>query len=284
MPTRFGASKNGNEAQRELTSAKNKFSQESDGDAASEAVCRQSEPSIDDLITDGLQRFCEALAGLTSQNAADNGNREPFFFFMHQVTYLRDAHGMKATKAFAEIDSRLRQMAKQEGEAVDPWQHYFFIDRYEAALAFKAMWKAVRFPRGFVDPLDAAIQRAKVQPLAALPPDETEQNPLYTRFISIAAWLQVVRGNHNILLPLKILSERLGTSEMTITRLRNAACDAGLLKCLRRSPRAKSRIANEYRFNVGAFDVVKQAAERGSEIAFEQAEHVLERARGKNEA
>ena len=141
--------------------------------------------------------------------------------------------------------------AEQAFEAI-PWDETEFGE--DDQLIILAEWDRVQFVAG-VGPLEWADKMATQHPLEKAPGPKRQ---LYQRFVSIAAWLQVLRGDQPIFLPVARLAPILETSERTISALRALAKDNNLL--IETAPGSwRGNKAAESRFNVSLFP---QLAER----------------------
>jgi hypothetical protein len=133
---------------------------------------------------------------------------------------------------------------------------------------FVSNWDAVRYRVGET-PLENAVVKADAFPLT--PQRATGRRAFlvgYGRFVSIAGWLQVTMGNRSILLPVDMLARILHVVPMTISRYRKAAVKDGLLRVVCAHVYSKGQ-ATEFRFNVAAFPVLLEHAEKGTDGAFE---------------
>lgn len=146
---------------------------------------------------------------------------------------------------------RIEQLMREwEGphSGQDPWQFFFSeVDGTEAArLDFMSSWNAVRH-LPFHNPLSNALRLADQRPL----PEQT-RGVLYQRFISIAAWLQVLFPEKPILLPTRKVGELLGCDQRTVSRLRGFAVQDGLLIIVKKHffrPAGRNE-ATEFRFAI----------------------------------
>ncbi|MCX5658621.1 MAG: hypothetical protein NTW19_02735 [Planctomycetota bacterium] len=154
------------------------------------------------------------------------------------------------------------------------WAGWLGVDRETAATAFLSCWDRVRCLPGY-GPVDYAIQRATAVPINWLANNLSIDTAGYRRFLSVAGWLQVTAGNANIVLPVHLLSKKLKTTTMSVSRYRTAAlADKYLIFAKAHRWHSKGGSANaatEYRFNVGLVPVLKQAAQAGTVEAFGEA-------------
>jgi len=129
-------------------------------------------------------------------------------------------------------------------------------------------WDAVRYKVGET-PLANALEKADTCPLL---PTRASKHPQflanYSKFISIAGWLQVTMGDRPILLPVAKLSEALNVRPMTIARYRQSAETDGLLRVVREHAYSKGR-ATEFRFTVEAFPVLHKHGHKDAGRSFE---------------
>jgi hypothetical protein len=205
-----------------------------------------------------------------------------FFFILH-LAYLRDTSGVTAKQAFRAAEKVLaRNQRVKESTHGDPWEIHFDVSRDEAEVKFLATWDEIRFPAGIGGPLDVAFVRSLQTPLGLRPVDAERRPRLYQRLISLAGWLQVVRGKEPILLPCKIVAERLGMAKDTVASLLKFAVADGYLKKVKPHD-FKKREAAEYQFNVGLYECLMDTAQRGSASAFNAADAVPKETGGNDE-
>jgi hypothetical protein len=135
----------------------------------------------------------------------------------------------------------------------DRWKEKFGMCAADAVRAFLDGWERVRYPKGW-DPLNLAIARARRRPFSV----EGAVVPGYAEFVNIAFQLQYAMGDQPILLPTRLLAEKLGVAPMTISRYRNRALDQDWLKVVRHHKHnpAGRGCATQFRFNL---DKVKSA-------------------------
>jgi len=142
-----------------------------------------------------------------------------------------------------------------------------YLDVDEIYTEFICNWHAVRYRIGET-PLGNAIQKAERFPLR---PWRAKGHRVrlsrYSRFVSIAGWLQVSMGDCPILLPVGKLAELIGVSPMQVTRYRQMAQLDGYLRivCGHNYTRRK---ATEFRFDVTRFPVLQSHAQVGTEHSF----------------
>jgi hypothetical protein len=155
----------------------------------------------------------------------------------------------------------------------NPWLAWFEISRDDAEAEFFGGWDAIRYVVGDT-PLEAALERAQRIPLR-LAPEISESRPDgYARFIALAGWLQVLMGDHNILLPVQQVGELLNCNKATVGRYCRWAIEDGYLALVakaERNPHGRGKAAR-YRFNVSRFPTLKECAQKGTQESFEIAE------------
>ena len=143
------------------------------------------------------------------------------------------------------------------------------LDGEEVRLAFQAQWDKIRILPD-ENPLVAALHRSEVNPLSV--PEAT--TALQTRFVSLAGWLQVVRGNASICLPTHKLGSLLDVSPRSVTRLRRFAELHGYIKTVRshyfRPDEPGSARATEFRFDVRRFPALVEAASNDCAAGFDK--------------
>lgn len=152
--------------------------------------------------------------------------------------------------------------AKTEKFFAGAWRGQLnFEDDEEVRMAFQHEYHKVRYPLGGWGPLDLAAERAEQKPLLLV-----EGTDGYAKFISLAGWLQVTMGDRPILLPVTAVAERLGTSEMTVSRYRETARRDGLLAKVRDHvyrPSGQGK-ATEFRFAVDQFPTLLDAMQQST--------------------
>jgi hypothetical protein len=119
-----------------------------------------------------------------------------------------------------------------------PWEN-----RDELELLWDAAWKKVRTGEGEY-PILRALQLAEEKPLFS-----HEKNALTRKFLSMAYYLQQIRGKEPILLPIgDDLAERLDCCIRTLSTLISNAMDDGYLQCVNRKYNPKAKIARSFKF------------------------------------
>jgi hypothetical protein len=79
------------------------------------------------------------------------------------------------------------------------------------------------------------------------------------------------KGDRNILLPVEQLAEVLKVSKMTISNSRDWAKADGFLREVKEACHAKKQ-ATEFRFNVQRVEMLREAAERGTQLSYDETE------------
>jgi hypothetical protein len=136
-----------------------------------------------------------------------------------------------------------------------PWEH-FFPDAESgdaACVDFMNSWDAIRHVP-FQDLLQIALRLAGDRPLAPI----ANRGNLYPRFVSLAGWLQNLRGEQSIMLPTRTIGPLLECDQRTISSLRKFAVKDGLLTVVkphRFRPGGKGE-ATEFRFAVEQFPLL----------------------------
>lgn len=115
----------------------------------------------------------------------------------------------------------------------------------EFVARFCDAWLNIRFLPG-EGPLDAAARRAAEQPL---PLESAATAPGYVRLVTLAAYLQVARGDRPVYLPCRKLGDRLGLDRTTVSKFLRLAVSEGILEPVR-SYRPSERKANEFRVDL----------------------------------
>jgi hypothetical protein len=113
-------------------------------------------------------------------------------------------------------------------------------------------WDEIEFAAG-MGILDWAVRMGLEHPLDDPPGPKLR---LYVEFVSIAARLQVMRGNKPILLPLVALAEKLRTTPQVVSRLRKLAKKYGLLSEI--APYRMKQRATQFRFAIEKFPELKE--------------------------
>jgi hypothetical protein len=141
------------------------------------------------------------------------------------------------------------------------------LDLEEIYLEFVCNWDAVRYRIGET-PLENALAKAEAHPLQ---PRRASKYPeflaRYSKFVSIAGWLQVTMGDRSVFLPVGKLSQILGVQPMTITRYRQTAEADRYLRVVKEHAYSKG-LATEFRFDVSRFEILRGKAQSGAEARF----------------
>jgi hypothetical protein len=175
----------------------------------------------------------------------------------------------------ADADAVFWELIEPEIERRGGWEILdVWLDVEEIYFEFVCNWDAVRYKIGET-PLGNALEKAEAHPLR---PRRSTRYPeflaRYSRFVSVAGWLQVAMGNRPILLPVAKLAVMLGVKPMTITRYRQTAERDGYLRVVKEHSYSKSR-ATEFFFDVTRFEVLRNRAQAGTEASYEAGEHMV---------
>jgi hypothetical protein len=172
-----------------------------------------------------------------------------------------------ARSAFAFIEKSLaswdRQDPREEGE--EGWPGWFGVDREDAEAEVLRSWDKIRILVGGT-PLDSALKFADECPLGLRPELKECRSTGYPRFISMAAYLQVGRGNDHILLPCDDVSKLLGVTAMTVSRYRAWAVEDGYLTVVKPHEPYRGKKptrATEFRFDLSKFPNLQKRSQRG---------------------
>lgn len=118
------------------------------------------------------------------------------------------------------------------------------LDDLEAQwLEFVAVWFKVQMPEGD-GPLELAYQYAVKHPFAVQP----AFSEAFVRFVNTACYLQQLRDDDPILLPVKRVGALFGRGEMFGSRLVSVATDAGFLRVVDSAFSYRRHKAKTYRF------------------------------------
>lgn len=217
---------------------------------------------------------------------ATSGHLEDFkvmFTFTRAMKTATALDEKTAAQALAEIekviarwpleDDDLPENASIARRAAAQWAKSLGVDAEDARANFLGIWDKVRtLPNR--SPLDHALELAERRPINF--PDSSclkVDTEGYRRFVSLAGWLQVTRGNAPILLPVEKVGGRLGVKAMTVSRYRDwGELDGFLSKVAehrfrsRPSPSGERSTATEYRFDVSRVPMLEHAAQRGGRL------------------
>lgn len=134
-------------------------------------------------------------------------------------------------------------------------------------LEFACNWSSIRYRSGET-PLENALGKAERFPLT---PDRAIGHPRlligYSRFVSIAAWLQVTMGDRPIFLPVRNLACLLEVAEMSISRYRQMAEEDGYIRTLQPACRERHR-ATKFRFDISRFEILLRHSQPGTREGF----------------
>lgn len=145
-----------------------------------------------------------------------------------------------------------------EGSPCPGTEHLREIGSAEGDLAatFVLNWKKCRMVYGETE-IDRASELAKLYPLSRGDDEDLfEHLESYRRVLSLAGWLQWVRGDRPIFLPVRKVGELAGCSHERAAELIRLACSEGYLAPGERSDRAQRRAA-EFRFRVEFFPMLR---------------------------
>jgi hypothetical protein len=147
----------------------------------------------------------------------------------------------------------------------DPWEFFFprAADGDGARLDFMKSWLAVRYVP-FEDILSKALALAEAKPLQPTP----RRTNLYTRFVSLAGWLQVLMRGQAIFLASRTVGLLLRCDQRTASTLCNLAIRDGFLtitkmECFRLGGKSEAR---EYIFAVERFPELEAHNDGSGEV------------------
>jgi hypothetical protein len=186
------------------------------------------------------------------------------FYFVRLVKAHPSMTGKSGKQAFREVSAAMECWDRDDqDEQNDDWRHWLGVDGYDAETVFMDAWDKVRYLPGR-DALTNAMERAYQRPLR--PTGELKDNrpEVYSLFISLAGWLQVIVGDQPIKLPVREVGELLSLNPMTVSRLRRLAVKDGFLKQVKPHRFAGKRGTGEatsFRFDKSRFLVLQQAAQ-----------------------
>lgn len=180
-----------------------------------------------------------------------------------------------AGEAFKKVSAILKRFLRgnQMKSDTDAWSYYLGVSQEEAEAEFFEVWDKIRLLPGET-PLHCAAEFSRRSPLGIKREVAAKRPSGYPKFISFAGWLQVVAGNTVIMLPCHDVGAILGVTGMTVSRYRRWAVEDGyLLKVKDHSYRGRGaeNEATEFRFNVGLWTCLQQAAESGTEESYDEA-------------
>jgi hypothetical protein len=110
----------------------------------------------------------------------------------------------------------------------------------------------VKFAQG-AGPLDWAVVMSSQYPLSD---PEDLQLEKYNKFLSIAGWLQIIRGAEPIVLPVEKLAGELGVTPQLVSNWRQRAQRQGILSEVKRYVAHKQ--ATQFRFAVERFSILRE--------------------------
>lgn len=143
---------------------------------------------------------------------------------------------------FARFCKKHPVLADLSGESafdLIPWEDTTFSD-FETE-QFITCYDTVLFAAG-EGPVDLALREADDHPL------RQTNRKIYDRFVSMAGWLQHSVGDKAILLPQKLLAEKLKVPPSLISNMTNQAIKNGYLTCVKKA--IPKRQAALYRFDL----------------------------------
>jgi len=171
--------------------------------------------------------------------------RSPLWEFVRLLKAHPSLTNLSAELALTKVETIMDQWHQTEEDLWNPWFGNAGSSE-DARIEFLTIWDSIRYLPGRT-PLDNAIERAKRTSFVP----ELCPTDGYRRFITLAGCLQEVMGDRNIYLPCHKLTDYLGCKAMTISRYRQMAVHAGIIKII--SPHKFSltgmREATEFRFN-----------------------------------
>lgn len=128
----------------------------------------------------------------------------------------------------------------------------FHLTEEDLCIEFYTLWERIRYAEGET-PLYCALEMARKYPYRLRKHSRVTAG--YDRFISMAAWLQRHNGTEPIFLPCRLMASVLGCSAITLSRYRELATRAGLLRETRASEfhRGGESIATEFMFALEKF-------------------------------
>jgi len=155
---------------------------------------------------------------------------------------------MKAYPAFTKLSA---EQALQEIDwSLTPWQ-----DDDDVRLGFLLQWTKVRFIPGW-SPLEWALEMT--DEIRLIPPRcENGAFEKYSRFVSMAGWLQVLRQKKPIFLPVVEISEIFDCRPNTVSDWRQLAVRDGYIKMVRKH-NVKAKKATHFRFEMSKFPALEE--------------------------
>jgi hypothetical protein len=200
--------------------------------------------------------FRDYVLGIFANPVLDTPEWQIDFQFVRHIKGHPSMANADAKEAFRRTDQLLRTWK------LGAWEYWFGMSREDAEVLFLACWDVVRFLPGHT-PLDNALELSRRQPLGLKPDIKAQRTDGYEAFVSLAGWLQVGAGDRPILLPAREVGALLGVQHTTVLRYRNLAKKDGYLTEVKEAKyggRAGAGEATEFRFDVGRFACLKEAA------------------------
>lgn len=129
------------------------------------------------------------------------------------------------------------------------WEAAYGVDSEAAYYEFLDTWPKIRFDATRT-PLQLAWEKAKKMPVQTPHSQEVHRRRRYDQFISLAGWLQHIRGESPIYLPCAAVAELMGTDKRMVSTWRRLAEREGYLQVLKgpRFIKGGRGEATEYRF------------------------------------
>ena len=189
----------------------------------------------------------------------------PLWWFVRQAKAHKDLIRLEAEGAFSRIEKVLvKWKDPRTGKpAPDPWRCWLGVGREDAEVEFLATWEKIRYLPG-ATPLCNAIFEADRVPLPLDPAIASRRSRGYTRFVSLAGYLQAMMGARAIYLPsrgvAKVLSSGDGNSvsHATVVQYVKWAVEDDYLRLLEAHT---SKQAARYVFAVERFQVLRERAD-----------------------
>jgi hypothetical protein len=204
--------------------------------------------------------------------AADGNWQSSLFHLVRLVKAHPAAASWTAKQAIKQMETVMkswRRSVTPQKRAEDDWTVWLGLGREDAHVEIIAVWDKVRYLAGH-SPLESALEQARRQPLRPSDDEIERSSERYPLFVSLAGWLQVGMGNRNILLPVAEVAGLLEVEPMTVSRYRKWAIEHGYLKEVLpyKKPAGKQGKATEFRFDVSLFQVLREAAQQGTQEGF----------------
>jgi len=191
--------------------------------------------------------------------------------FLRLVKAHPDLCHRPGSEAFRKVEAIMNGWLKRLGLKGDPWATYLGVTHGTAETEFDDAWDKIRFTPG-LDAFGNALDQANVCPLELPWEHRQGRSEVYSRFISVAGWMQVIVGAKPILLPVRRLGELLDVTNMTISRLRTWAKKDGYIREVKKSEFSKATRkgrATEFVFRVACCESLRKKAQEGTEELFD---------------